>query len=457
MRRAGRVVAAVVAWGSACGAEPPPWRAGEALGLPSWLRVGLEHRERVERLSSDFRAGSPGGVTALSLRTRLVAEARGAAVTAGVELVDARAFATRDSALNTTIVDPLDVLQAYAGLRGASVLIDGDAASVKAGRFTIDLGSRRLVARNDYRNTINGFSGVDATWRSPAGHALRALVVTPVTRLPSSPAALADARLARDRESSGAVLWALALSSASIAGRARVESYVIGLGERDTPAVPSADRRLVTPGARVVVAPSPGALDGELEVMGQLGTSRASSAASDHRELRHRAASVHAEVGLLAAAPLRPRLALLLDAASGDRDPSDGVNGRFDPLFAARRFDFGPTGLWGVLARSDLASPGARLQLEPLPTVGVVATYRAAWLASARDAWTAAGVRDRAGDSGAFIGHVVDARARWSPVPGNVAIEIGAAALARGRFAREAEGGRDGTPLYAYAQVVGTI
>lgn len=456
-RAARRVGGAVVLATVAAGAEPTPWRAQQALGAPSWLRLGLEHRARVERLSPDFRAGARDGVTALSLRTLLSAEARSSALSAGVELADSRAFASRDDALNPTVVDPLDVLQVYAGVRGAGVLVDGDRASVKVGRFTIDLGSRRLVARNDFRNTINSFTGVDLQWTSPGGHTLRALAVSPVVRRPSTSAALADAELARDRENGGALLWAVHFGSAPLGARLRLESYVVGLHERDTTDVPSSNRRLVTPAVRVLLPPSVGAVDAQVEAMAQLGTSRASTGARDVRELRHRAAAVHASLGTLLDAPWRPRGAVLLDAATGDDDPADGTNGRFDPLFAARRFDFGPTGFYGALARSNLVSPGARLEVAPVPGVEGVVTYRAAWLASSRDAWTTSGLRDRAGASGSFVGHQVDARARWLALPGNVALEVGGAVLVRGRFTREAPGAPSGDPVYLYAQAVGTL
>ena len=54
------------------------------------------------------------------------------------------------------------------------------------------LGSRRLVARNRFRNTINAFNGLNAQWRSKGGAEARAFYTLPVQRLPRSASELHD-------------------------------------------------------------------------------------------------------------------------------------------------------------------------------------------------------------------------------------------------------------------------
>lgn len=126
------------------------------------------------------------------------------------------------------------------------------------------------------------------------------------------------------------------------------------------------------------------------------------------------------------------------DYASGDNDPNDGKNNRFDTLFGTRRFEFGPTSIYGAFARSNLISPGIRLQVKPADRVSGFAGYRANWLASDRDAWTTANVIDLSGLSGRFLGHQVEVRVRWDPVQRNLRLEIGIAHLFQGGFARNA-------------------
>jgi hypothetical protein len=436
-----------------------PWRAQDALSLPAWLHLGLEHRARFENLQHDFRSTATGNSTALSLRTLLSAELRFAPLVIGAELQDSRVYASDTTPLNTTIGDPIDVLQAYAGLRHEGLLAGGDAASLMVGRFTMDVGSRRLVARNGFRNTINSFTGVALGWTSPGRHALRAFAVLPVLRLPVDADALADNRIELDRENTDAVLWGAFFGSAPLAAAVKLEAYVFGLHERDGTDAPSAsaNRRLFTPGLRVLRAPAAGQLDFQVEAMLQLGTSRSSNKATDTTDLTHRAASLHVAGGHRFDTAWSPRVALQYDFATGDGDPGDKVNGRFDPLFGARGFDFGPTGLWGASARSNISSPALRVELAPHRIVEVAAGYRLVWLASSRDAWTTAGLRDTTGASGSFVGHQLDGFVRWHLLPKNLAFEVGAAYLARGGFATDAPDARSAAPVFVYTQFTGRI
>jgi hypothetical protein len=194
------------------------FRAHEALGVP-WLRFSLQHRLRFEHLRNDFRPATTGHASVLSLRTLLSAELRLASLVAGVELQDGRvAHASEAALVNNTIVNPVDLLQAYAGLRHEGLFDLGDVFSLSVGRFTMDVGSRRLLSRNEFPNAANAFTGVDARWTSPAQHSLRVFAVMPVQRLPTDAAALEDNRLERDRENPHAILWGVFFGSAPLAG-----------------------------------------------------------------------------------------------------------------------------------------------------------------------------------------------------------------------------------------------
>lgn len=433
-----------------------PWRAEEHMGLP-WFRCGLQHRSRFEHLSNDFRAANPDNATGLSMRTLISAEVRVLPFVMGLELQDSRLWASASTPLNTGLVNPLGVLQGYLGLQAKHVLVPRDAASLTVGRMTIDLGSRRLVARNEFRNTINAFTGVDAQWTSPHQDLVRAFAVMPVIRLPSDPEGLADNRLQPDRENTSALLWTAFFRSRRLPARFRVEAYMVGFHEGDHELAPSANRQLLTPAMRVLRPLARGKLDIQLEWMGQFGTSRASTNAADTLDLTHRAFSMHATMGYLFDAPLSPYLALQYDYASGDEAPDDGTNNRFDPLFSARRFEFGPTGLFGAIARSNINTPGVRFELQPHRRVDALLGYRLVWLASARDAWTTAGLRDPTGDSGTFVGQHLEARGRWHILPGNLSVELGAALLVRGEFSSTVTGANDANPVFVYTQFTGTI
>jgi len=420
-----------------------------AQGAGGDFAVRAEHRMRFEYLAPDFRAGV-GNVTATSLRTLVGVAWSTGPFSVEFEGADSRVYASDGAPLNATHANAFDVLAGHVTVRAPDVTASGDAFTLRAGRLTKDLGSRRLVARNVFRNTINAFTGLEVAWTRPGGMALEAFALVPVTRRPTAAAELADNEIERDRENADALLSGMVAAKTTSAGVA-LQAYVLGYHERDGD-VASANRRVYTPGARIVRAPRAGRFDFQIEAMGQIGTSRASSAPADVTDLSHRAYSAHASLGYRFTGALAPRIALHYDVASGDADPTDAVNQRFDPLFGARAFELGPTGFYGALARSNLSSSAVRLEGAPGGSFDVMVSYRLAWLASARDAWTTAGARDATGDSGRFLGHQLDARVRVRPPVTGLALELGGAALLPGRFARDA-GAMDGTTTYFYTQI----
>lgn len=446
-----------------------PFRLDEALETDPILRFGLEHRIRFEHLANDFRAGLDTSSTGLFLRTLLSAELTLEPLFLGAELQDSRAYVTDDTPVNQGLTNPFELLQGYVGLRFRGAFQPEDALSLKVGRMTLDLSrvpmktstveraTRRLIARNDFRNTINGFNGIDLHWRSREDHFVRFLAAFPVTRLPSVEEELRSNDVVFDVENVNALLWSAFYSSPEFLSGARVDGYVVGLAESDAPDLDSANRRLVTPGLRFYRAPAPNELDFQIETMLQLGTSRASNKPEDIQDLRHIAASTAVAVGYQVAAPWKPRLAVLYDFASGDESPYDELNNRFDPLFGARRFDFGPTSLYGALARVNLHSPGVRFEITPHRVLDAFVAYRLAWLASSTDAWTSAQLSDKSGEAGSFVGAQLEGRVRYQPFPRNLAFEVGGALFSRGDLPREAEGGRSEPAVYGYTQITGAL
>ena len=233
--------------------------------------------------------------------------------------------------------------------------------------------------------------------------------------------------------------------------------YLLGLNEDADSGLPTLARELYTPGLRAWREPSAGRIDFEFENALQFGRSRSSPGATSQR-LDHFAHFHHGAVGYTRADSWRTRVVLQFDFASGDRDPDDGDNGRFDTLFGARRFEFGPTGIHGPILRNNVCTPGARVELAPKAHLTTFAAYRAIFLAAARDAWTPAGVRDPSGAAGRFVGHQIELNASYELLPGNLRWEGGLAWLLDGRFQREAPNatGEEGS-FYAYGQLTASF
>ena len=103
-----------------------------------------------------------------------------------------------------------------------------------------------------------------------------------------------------------------------------------------------------------------------------------------------------------------------------------------------------------------MISPGVRVIAKPNKALQLTLAHRGYWLAEQRDAWLAAGVRDRRGESGRFIGQQLEWNALWTVLPGNLALEVGGAWLANGAFiddAPQASGNGDSTYLYTQIQI----
>lgn len=421
---------------AAAGAADSRWRLDTALGSPDWLSLDGTYRVRYESLDGDYRANAPAGRDDI-LVERLLVNARvgGSRFYADVELEDSRQqLADAATPVGTDIVNTVEPLQAFLGARFDDVFRQGDRLDLSAGRITIDAGSRRLVARNRFRNTLNAFTGIEGVWTGADGSRVQTFYTLPVQREPTAKSALLDNDIELDSESASIRFWGLIASRPHVLGRATGEVYLYGLHSQDAPGIAVADRNLYTPGARMYIKPSRHAWDFELEGALQFGISRMTTAASDRRDLHHFAQFFHGDMGYTFAAPWSPRVVLQYDYASGDRNPRDGDDNRFDTLYGARRFDFGPTGIYGAFARSNISTPGLRIEVEPTRRVSGMFGYRAFWLASSRDQFTTAKLQDPTGGSGSFLGNQVETSVKVSLLPSNLALEIGAAYLFHGSF-----------------------
>ena len=436
-----------------------PWRLSEALGS-DWLELSGHHRSRYETLDEQFRGGSSGSDQIWVLRTTLKAETKLDKVELTAEVIDSRQELADDGTpINTGIVNALELLQACVGIDLAGVLPWGGKGKLQVGRHTIDIGSRRLVARNRFRNTINNFTGISGAWTAPSGERVRVFYVLPVSRLPSDRKSLLDNDREFDEEGSEVQFWGLHTALPELLPRSTGEFYLFGLHEDDAPDRPTSNRNLYTMGLRFYRKPAPGQFDFELESVYQTGESRASEADTDRIDLDHFAHFQHVHAGYTFDMPWSPRAVLQFDYASGDRDPNDGDNNRFDTLYGARRFEFGSTGICGAFARSNLISPGGRLIMRLRRNLTVVIADRWYWLASDTDAWTTAKFRDVTGSSGSYLGNQAEVGIRLDMYPRNLRLETGIAHLFAGKFQENAgdADGRDNDTTYAYLQAAFTF
>lgn len=454
------LLAAVLAHAPARAQEPvhdKPWRLGEAIGAPAWLSVAGSTRARYETLEDSFYAGVKGSDQLLSLQTLVRVEAASGDLVLGGELLDARWIAGDAGGRAPGEVNTLEPAQAYLAWRPKGLLMRGDRLDLTLGRFTMDLGSRRLIARALYRNLLQTFDGIDAVWTSPDKIRLSAFYVSPTTRAPSDAASARKNRSSLDDDVGNVGFWGAHVET-PLPGTLISELYLLGLREKDDASLPTQNRDLTTLGARLRRAPATSAFDLDLEYAGQTGSVRATSHPSDAHDLDHEAYMLHLEAGYTFDAPWSPRIVLEYDAVSGDRSPGDGSSQRFDNLFGDRAFDFGPTSLYGAIARTNLASPGLRIEVKPDNQSEAYVMARSVSLDAPRDAFGASGVRDPTGASGREVGQQVEGRYRRWLTPSALRLTLGAAYLAAGEFLRQAPNATgQGDTLYGYSELTWTF
>jgi hypothetical protein len=408
----------------------------KAQDAPDSFSISGSVRLRYEAIEGQARAGFNESDQLTNLRTQILAQYNADALHLGVELYDSRAYgAVVGTPLSTGEVNTVEPVQAFIAVDLPGLLGKGSAVTVKAGRMTLDLGSRRLVSLDDYRNTVNSFTGLRMDVGASHGVKATLVYVLPQQRLPDDFTSMDRQKVELDRESFDAVLWGGVASKAKAIGSATAEISFYHFGERDTPGRPTRDRSINSLGARLFRDPSPGTLDYEFEAIWQSGAISASLAPGT-AALKVSASYTRSRVGYSLGGALKPRITVEIDRASGDE--AGGRYGRFDPLFGMRRADLGPAGLYNAIGRSNIVSPGIRGEISPSGRIDAFVGYRALWLAAGTDAFSTTGVRDASGRSGDFAGHQIDARVRYWLMPKRLRLEADGVLLAKGRVLRDA-------------------
>ncbi len=429
--------------------EKPVWNLQNSLGLPDWLSLGLEQRTRYEDLDGTFKANTRGGDQQIALQTDLWLQARVDSFRFAGELMDSRALGSDiglgkniGSGVNNTMADTADFIQAYASWADKSAFSSDFGAEVRVGRQTMDLGSRRLVARPVFRNTVNSFTGVRIRLLNNNKWQFNGFATLPVVRFPTTAKAILNDTQQFDQEATRTWFSGGILEGYKLIG-INGEVFLYNLDEADSFNNPTRKRRYFTPGLRFYIKPSKGQFDFQAEGMGQFGTVRYNTTSS--RDQQHQAWSEHIEAGYSFNMPWSPRFMLEYDYASGSKNPgaTSSTDSRFDYLYAASDLDFGSTGAYTAFQRSNINSPGYKFNFAPRPDLQVTLQQRLVWLASASDCWGGSActsatnlVLNPTKHSGSFVGDQIGISSRYN-FNSSLNFEAGWFRLFKGQFAKQ--------------------
>ncbi|MDO8960683.1 MAG: alginate export family protein [Methylophilus sp.] len=413
-----------------------------------WLDIGLDYRVRYEYRDNDFRRGRDTIDEPILLRTRGFVAIKNILdpLRFTLEVEDARrnhSQFTRE--FDTRDVNYAEPIQAYAELYfketplGKDDLGNERPISVRAGRHAFEYTDRRLLARNEWRNTTNNFQGVRTIiGQQKNDWQLDLLALKPVQRFTNQ---LDEVDHAQDfygvigdwRRWSEVVTLQPYYYLLKQDGN-KVEYDANG---RAAAANTKIDREIHTAGIRAYGVVGKTGWDYDVSYAKQWGNQdRLSNAGAFISELDHDAYAYNAEIGYSFNHPWKPRLSAFYGVASGDKNPTDGKNNRFERLFGFAR----PWSNNDYFQMENLVAPKVRVEFDPkvswLEGLKVDAGYSWYRLDQERDRWNGAGLRDNTGRSGKDVGEEVDIRVRF-PINKYIAANLGYAHFWAGDFTKE--------------------
>lgn len=413
-----------------------------------WLDIGLDYRFRYEYRDNDFRRGRDTIDEPILLRTRGFVAIKNILdpLRFTLEVEDARrnhSQFTRE--FDTRDVNYAEPIQAYAELYfkdtplGKDDLGNERPVSVRAGRHAFEYTDRRLLARNEWRNTTNNFQGVRTIiGQQKNDWQLDLLALKPVQRFTNQ---LDEVDHAQDFY--GVIgdwrRWSEVVTLQPYYYLLKQDGNKVEFDANGKAAAANTkiDREIHTAGIRAYGVVGKSGWDYDVSYAKQWGDQdRLSNAGAFIAELDHDAYAYNAEIGYSFNHPWKPRLSAFYGVASGDKNPTDGKNNRFERLFGFAR----PWSNNDYFQMENLVAPKVRVEFDPkvswLEGLKVDAGYSWYRLDQERDRWNGAGLRDNTGRSGKDVGEEVDIRVRF-PINKYIAANLGYAHFWAGDFTKE--------------------
>ena len=334
--------------------DPPAYVANVGSTLKNsltWLDSGAEYRLRYEYRDDDIRRLDATDIdNLLLLRTRAWIGIKEVLdpLRFAFELTDSRERLTQFPSDNRN-VNEMEFIQGYAELHFTDVLGPDPRGNtrplvMRAGRMAFEALDRRLVGRNEWRNTSNSFTGMRVQLGNDNNDwAVEAWSLHPLTRLleavdkPNLDVRF-DAVIAHWRP------WSPALT---------LEPFYFRLRQQASAANGFRQRDLLAPALRLYGHLADSAVNYDISLMKQHGSDGGQPV--DARSLT-------AEIGYTwRNHAWRPRLSAFYGYASGDENPNDNRSERFERFFGFGR----PWSANDYIVYENISTPKARVEFKP--------------------------------------------------------------------------------------------
>jgi len=174
----------VLAASSAAAAESPgPLQ--QAIGNPADWNITASVRVRYETLDGGARAGFEPDSDLIAIKSTLAIEYKSGALWIGAQLDDSRIYrGSADGSVTANDVNTFEPVQAYVGLDLGDALGKGSKTSLLGGRFMTNLGSRRFLSSDEYRNATSAYTGLRVDFKAAEGTAATLFYLLPQLHLP---------------------------------------------------------------------------------------------------------------------------------------------------------------------------------------------------------------------------------------------------------------------------------
>ena len=372
----------------------------------NWLNVGLDYRIRYEYRNNDLRRQeSFNNDNPFLHRTRAYLGVQNIIdpLRLVIEFEDARRT-NGNYPLDDRDVNELEIIQGYAELNfknafGTDDLKNNRPLIIRGGRMAFEFLDRRLIASNQWRNTTNNFFGVlTSIGQDKNDWQIDLLALQPVVRLIDE----------FDKNATDKLFWSAIGHWRRWSEIITIEPYYLALRQNATSANGNRFREIHATGLRCYGWVYNSGFNYDITGVYQFGKERSQN---------HQAFSFTTEVGyMLKKHTWKPRLSLFFGYVSGDKNPNDNENNRFERYFGFAR----PWSSDDYIIMEKIVTPKIKLEFEPIKGVKIDGGYSFYWLASEKDRFNnlLAGTsfnRDATGKSGRYIGHGLDARIRFKP------------------------------------------